>query len=60
MLCKMQISTIYSQWFKDYVTLNFPKQKILDSFKLKEFVDDNFKVGENGGKFFKQIENTVG
>ena len=27
-------------------------------YKLKEFAD-NFNFGENGSKFFKQIENTV-
>ena len=31
----------------------------LDSSKLKEFVDDNFKFDENRRKFFKQVENTV-
>ena len=29
-------------------------------FQLKEFADDNFKLDENGRKFSKQIENTVG
>ena len=38
----------------------FPKQQILDSSKLKEFADDNFKLNENGGKCYKQVENTVG
>ena len=33
---------------------------MLDSSKLKEFSDDNFKFDENGRKFFKQVENTVG
>ena len=27
---------------------------------LKEFTDDNFKLDENGRKFFKQVENNVG
>ena len=26
-----------------------PKQQILDSYKLKEFADDNFKFDEKGG-----------
>ena len=30
--------------------LLFPKQQILDSSKLKEFIDDNFKFDENGRK----------
>ena len=33
---------------------------ILDSFKLKEFADDNFKFVENGRMFSKWIENTAG
>ena len=27
---------------------------------MKEFADDNFKLDENGRKFSKQVENTVG
>ena len=38
----------------------FPKRQILNSSKLKEFADNNFKFDENGGKFIKQVENTVG
>ena len=38
----------------------FPKRQILDSSKLKEFADDNSKLDENGRKFFKRVENTVG
>ena len=34
--------------------------KFLDSSKLKEFADDNFKFDENGRKLSKQVENTVG
>ena len=42
-----------------------PKQQISDCCKLKEFADNNFKfdenkVDENGRKFSKQVENTVG
>ena len=33
---------------------------ILDSSKLEEFVDNNFQFYENGGKFSKLVENTVG
>ena len=33
---------------------------ILDSSKLKEFADDNFKLYENGRELFKPVENTVG
>ena len=31
---------------------------LLDSCKLKEFADNNFKVGENGRKFSKRVEYT--
>ena len=37
-----------------------PKRQILDSFKLKEFADDNFNLDENGGAFSNRVENTVG
>ena len=38
----------------------FPKRQILDSFKLKEFADDNFNFDKNGKKFSKRVENTMG
>ena len=38
----------------------FPKRQILDSSKLEVIADDNFKFDENGRKFSKRIENTVG
>ena len=31
-----------------------------DSTKLKEFADNNLRFDENGGKFSKRMENTVG
>ena len=34
--------------------------QILDSSKLKEFADDNFKFDENSRKLSKRAENTVG
>ena len=37
-----------------------PKRQILDASNLKEFADDNFKVDENGRKFSKWVESTVG
>ena len=33
---------------------------MLDSSKLKEVTEDNFKVDENGRKFSKRVENTGG
>ena len=42
-------------------TLNlFPKRQLLHSSKLKEFAAGNLKFDENGRKFPKRIENTVG
>ena len=39
-------------WAKTFhYPLPFPKQQILDSSKLKDFADDNFKFEENGRKF---------
>ena len=35
-------------------------KKIIDSSKLKEFAEDNFKFDEKGRKFLKRVENTVG
>ena len=32
----------------------------MDSCKLKEFADDNFKFDENSRKVLKWVENTVG
>ena len=37
----------------------FPKRQILDSSKLKEATDDNFKFDESGSMFSKRVENTV-
>ena len=45
---------------KNFFPLLFTRRQILDSFKPKEFVEDNFKVDENGRKFSKREENTVG
>ena len=39
---------------------SLPDDKIVDSSKLKEFADDNFKFDENGRKFSKRIENAAG
>ena len=42
------------------VSCPFPKRQILDSSKLKEFADDNFRLDENGREFPERVENTVG
>ena len=44
---------------RTYKVKPFPKSQILDSSKLKDFEDNNFKSGENGRKFFKWVENTM-
>ena len=36
------------------------QMKILDSSKLQEFADNNFKFDQNGRKLSKWVENTVG
>ena len=36
------------------------KQQILDSSKLKEFADNNFRYDGSGRKFSKRVENTMG
>ena len=33
---------------------------MLDSSNFKEFADDNLEFDENGRKFSKRLENTVG
>ena len=38
----------------------FPKQQVLDLSKLKQFADDDFEFDDNGMKFFKRVENTMG
>ena len=40
--------------------LTLSQMRILDAPKLKGFADNNLKYNENGGKFFKMVENTVG
>ena len=47
----------------DFATVSknpIARQQILDSSKLKEFADNNFKFDENGRKLSKRVENNVG
>ena len=46
---------LYVNGLTHYKTTNF-----IDSSKLKELADDNFKFHENGTKLSKRVENTVG
>ena len=51
------------KWKQQHHTWNInplPDAQILDSSKLKEFADDNFKFDENGRKLSKRVENIVG
>ena len=38
----------------------FPKHKILDFSKLKEFADNNLNFDENDRRFSKWVKNNVG
>ena len=42
------------------IGLTHYRRQILDSSKLKEFADDNFKFDENGRKLSRQVENREG
>ena len=44
----------------NFETWLFPKRTILEASKLKEFANHYFKLDENGRKFSKWVENTVG
>ena len=50
---------IYFFWnSEDFSQKNCSKLQILDSSKLKEFADANFKKDKNDRKFCKWVENT--
>ena len=51
---------LYLHINKNFTTKPFPKRQILDSSKLKEFADDNFRFDGNVRKLSKRVENTVG
>ena len=51
---------LWSKGLKLFETLPITRRQILDSSKLKESADDNFKFHENGRKLSKRVENTVG
>ena len=58
-LCKIHQSICLESKYSQFTKLINPFQ-ILDSSKLKEFADNNFKFDENGWKFSKRVVNTVG
>ena len=46
---------------RDRAGMLIPKRQILDSSKLKKgFAENNFNLDENGRKFSKHVENTMG
>ena len=48
-------------WIRSkYYCQKVTRRQILDSSKLIEFADDNFKFNKNGIKLSKQVENIVG
>ena len=58
-LLKAALNTIQSIQCGPCLTLS-QMTIFLDSFKLKDFADDNFSFDKNGRKFTKWVENTVG
>ena len=42
------------------ISVKQKNRQILDSSKLKEFEDNNFKFDDNKRKLFKRVENTAG
>ena len=56
----MLVTRMFSTLLKTNLVFKpFPNNKMLDSSKLKEFADDNFKFDENRTKFSEWLENTV-
>ena len=49
----------FFKYINYWITLSF-KQQLLNSSKLKDFTEDNFKFDENGRKVSERVENTVG
>ena len=58
-ICKFECNTT-SVHKKSCYIYPITRRQILDSSKLKESADDNFKFDENGRKFSKRVENTIG
>ena len=56
----MQTLTMHETPFSKSMASPIPKHQILDSSKLKEFVDDSFKLDEDGRKFSNWVKNTEG
>ena len=52
------VESTFAGQFKFILTLS--QMANLDSSKLKDFADDNFKLDKNGEKLSKRVENAVG
>ena len=59
---QIKVHVHWSLFISLWADLNypFPKRQILHSSKLEESADDKLKLDENGRKFSKWVENTVG
>ena len=42
------------------ISESITRQQILDSSKMKEFADNNFRFDKNGTELSKRVENTMG
>ena len=51
---------LYLCYLANYLTLSHSQTTNFRVFQIEEFADDNFQVDENGRKFSRWIENTVG
>ena len=56
---RVQYSSITDKVHSKLHRLTLSQTTNLDSSKLKEYADDNFKFDENGRKLSKRVENTV-
>ena len=54
------IATFETEACNSFVILTLSQTTNIRLFELKDSVNDNFKFNENGRKFSKQVENTVG
>ena len=51
---------LYEPYNYEFFLLTLSQKTNFGLFQLKQFADDNFKFDENGRKFSKSAENTVG
>ena len=59
-LCGIEVKHLKKDQSKSLLPFKpLPKRQNIDSSKLKEFADHNFKFDENGRKFTKPVKNTV-